>query len=182
MPQYAFYTVPRNAKSMNFAELLEDCFSQLRRFESHPYYDLGPLLRAESDIRVEPEVSANIPEPIFLADAMKFFLGPSHLTALVYPVSVQCIDDLAVGELEYEIQNSLELVGGGGLTHAVSELSELPKTAHIFGSDTISPIFRSGSVQDDNTHEGRGIQASRTIATFTILCQFWGKCQKSWSA
>jgi hypothetical protein len=101
MPQYGFYTVPTNARDMNFGELLVDCFQQGRKAGWY----LQPLLSSDGP-RIDSTFSAtdNVPEPLFLGDVVKLFLGPFRTIRNRKPgikaVEVQrAIDTIDPGEI-----------------------------------------------------------------------------------
>jgi hypothetical protein len=73
MPQYDFYKIPRAARDMTFGQLLVDCFQQGKKAG----WFLQPLLSLDGP-KIDSTFSAtdNVPEPLFLADVVKLFLGP----------------------------------------------------------------------------------------------------------
>lgn len=74
MPQYAFYSMPKNARRMSFSELFLDCCHQLRNRD----VDIAPLLM-DSENPLDGRIghlSTGIPEPAFLGDLAKLFNGP----------------------------------------------------------------------------------------------------------
>ena len=75
MPQYTFYTVPKDAKSMTFAQLFVDCYHQLR--DKNADLQLAPLIMGQLRIPLDmPSLTEELPEPIFLGDLLKLFYGP----------------------------------------------------------------------------------------------------------
>lgn len=74
MPQYAFYTLPKNAKAMSFAELFVDCFVQLQ--SKCRSLQLAPLLGILDSVHNMPSPTNNIPSALFLGDVVKLFYGP----------------------------------------------------------------------------------------------------------
>ena len=79
MPQYSFYAVPADAKSMTFCQLFADCYMQLQNVASPLKFELAVprLLSPHSDnFHTWAE---NIPEPVFLGDLMKLLNGPTNL-------------------------------------------------------------------------------------------------------
>jgi Heterokaryon incompatibility protein (HET) len=75
MPQYAFYTLPEDARTMTFAQLFVDCFNQLEAKCKESW--LAPLIMGRFDAaRGMFLVTDNIPSPTFLGDLVKYFLGP----------------------------------------------------------------------------------------------------------
>ena len=75
MPQYTFYTVPKNAKSMTFAQLFVDCYRQLE--DKNANLQIAPLIMDQLRIPLEmPSPTEELPEPIFLGDLLKLFYGP----------------------------------------------------------------------------------------------------------
>lgn len=82
MPQYGFYTVPANAKSMTFSTLLLDCFRQLEAGASDLSPNIPGQLTAKQGVAsVNPH---DVPEPRLLSDFAKLFLGPKLSADLVY--------------------------------------------------------------------------------------------------
>jgi hypothetical protein len=82
MPQYGFYTVPANAKSMTFSTLLLDCFRQLEARASDLSLNIPGQLTGKQGV-----ASVNlhdVPEPRLLSDFAKLFLGPKLSADLVY--------------------------------------------------------------------------------------------------
>jgi hypothetical protein len=74
MPQYGFYTVPKDARRMSFGELFVDCFRQGERAQ-WPY---APLISADWTPASGTSLFApttNIPEPRYLGDMIKLMLG-----------------------------------------------------------------------------------------------------------
>ena len=79
MPQYEFYTVPRNAKQMTFGQLFFDCCRQLEAVRETDLH-LAPLLTSQFNITSgTPLPTDNIPEPACLGDLMKLLNGPRPL-------------------------------------------------------------------------------------------------------
>ena len=77
MPQYDFYTVPKNARQMSFGELFADCCQQGLKAG----WDLAPLLTSESGEGTRMfSITNNIPHPVCLGDMVKLFLGPKPVT------------------------------------------------------------------------------------------------------
>lgn len=78
MPQYSFYTVPPNAKTMSFAQLFVDCYQQLEAKQED--LELVPNVHGQLDIaqgivRVTDNIHV-VPEATVLGDVVKLFYGP----------------------------------------------------------------------------------------------------------
>lgn len=75
MPQFEFYTVPKNAKQMTFGQLFHDFWSQLALKSDS---SVTPLLIAPFNVNESmSSPSANIPEPTCLGDFLKLLNGAS---------------------------------------------------------------------------------------------------------
>jgi len=77
MPQYSFYTVPKNAKEMTFKDLWIDCCNQLA---ANRQYWFRPFFIDRFDIRDQDGIAMfgmDIPEPTRLGDLVKLFNGPT---------------------------------------------------------------------------------------------------------
>ena len=80
MPQYRFYTVPKNAKQMTFGQLFLDCFRQMEvAKQNHEIWELASHFVSPIgliDLRSGALLATdNIPEPICLGDLVKLFMG-----------------------------------------------------------------------------------------------------------
>jgi hypothetical protein len=118
MPQYSFYHVPPNAKSMNFGDLFKDCVYQLWR-AGFPVQPIVPrhhimtleLSSPEYQIRLEededvafpdgrdeilqkfplPDI-ADVPEPACLGDLVKLFCGLRIVFNFYPPLDASSMD------------------------------------------------------------------------------------------
>jgi len=93
MPQYKFYTVPKEAKLMDFGKLFVDCCNQLGRVQLPSDGAMTPLLSFGS-IKSSNIFTAmdNIPQPASLGDFVKLLGGGSPTLPLdmsARPVQVQ---------------------------------------------------------------------------------------------
>jgi hypothetical protein len=84
MPQYAFYSVPQNARALSFGQLFGDCWRQLHRMnKSCPN---RPLLGSYAGFDCEtPIADENIPEPNCLGDFTKLLSGPKPSPLRSFP-------------------------------------------------------------------------------------------------
>lgn len=119
MPQYTFYTIPDNAKSMTFGQLFINCFQQLRNQKYST--DFAPLVKAPA--------SENIPEPLFLGDLVKLFCGPRLLTNPPLDrnlVRIERIDGIDNSEVVRRVQKCVhysKMIWSGSLLGELRELS-----------------------------------------------------------
>ncbi|MCJ1233293.1 hypothetical protein MMC14_001248 [Varicellaria rhodocarpa] len=75
MPQYSFYILPKDARSMTFSQLFNDCFHQLEAKCTGSW--LAPLIMARVDsVTGDYSGTDNVPEPTYLGDLIKLCLGP----------------------------------------------------------------------------------------------------------
>lgn len=83
MPQYEWYKMPPNARTMSFGELFVDCFEQGRNAKRGfaPLFSSGIIDGAATD---EP-VASEIPTPACLGDFVKLLRGPNKHSILYMP-------------------------------------------------------------------------------------------------
>src|SRR5271155_2271961 len=86
MPQFGFYTVPANAKSMTFSSLFVDCVRQMGAKDPSrtPPLNISNQLNGELGV---PYVASDIPEPYFLSDFASLFRGTGVNVLPVPPAS-----------------------------------------------------------------------------------------------
>jgi hypothetical protein len=96
MPQYSFYTVPENAKSMTFGQLFADCYRQLHWIEWTGKFDpliIGNTLTAKTS-SFEFNLVEIAPEPLFLGDLMKILNGTwSYIHLPLRPSALVLVED-----------------------------------------------------------------------------------------
>jgi hypothetical protein len=118
MPQYSFYHVPPNARSMNFGDLFKDCVYQLWRagfpmqpIVPRPYVKTLELSSPEYQIRYEADEDVafpdgrdetlqkfplpdihDVPEPACLGDLVKLFCGPRIVFNFYPPLDASSMD------------------------------------------------------------------------------------------
>lgn len=171
MPQYAFYKVPADAKSMSFSQLFVDCYQQLGDLSP-----LSPLLACRQvgtsgPWASEPSVldyscpAQDIPEPFFLADFARLFLGPTFYTRRrVYSAQIMSPDSLTPSEAYKLIASSF------------SQTMNVWGTASIFfatnQSQGFDPSFDSvfaTAVHETAAAHGRSIDEGDIPPFFHIL-------------
>jgi hypothetical protein len=92
MPQYAFYTVPANAKAMTFAQLFVDAFRQLEA--KCDFLELSPNVMGTLDLEKGIVLALHhvIPEVIVLGELVKLLYGSSRVgyPYLAVPYRTSC--------------------------------------------------------------------------------------------
>jgi hypothetical protein len=89
MPQYGFYKVPSDAKSMTFTQLFLDCCDQLSG-----YPELVPLIRFDGQTICDSFTLScpvkTIAEPVYLSDFAHLLFGPTiPAKGRIFPVQVK---------------------------------------------------------------------------------------------
>ena len=98
MPQFSFYTVPKDAKEMTFSGLYFDCIRQLSRIG----HVMAPLIIRRTINFIESNTciwESEIPEPASLGDFIKLLNGPRigyapRIMVSLYSASVRLVSDL----------------------------------------------------------------------------------------
>lgn len=134
MPQYRFYNVPSNARTMSFGQLFVDCLRQLQ---------LGRITRLSPLIRegLDDSFTEDIPEPLFLGDFVKLCYGPKLYRGSVIPVQVEEADHRnAFGYIKQVIRES-KIVWGSGSWGELMILSKLRQDLEAKGERDAREAF-----------------------------------------
>lgn len=132
MPQYSFYSIPKNAKDMTFQQLFIDCYQQLEG--SLPFPWMAPLLWAPfHGSPLPPSPSQNVPEPVFLGDFIKLFFGPRiSPNPTFHQVQVERVSNLSNSEVFEHVLQSVERSRSVWVGSTSGELAEMKREApHI---------------------------------------------------
>jgi hypothetical protein len=136
MPQYEFYKVPEIAKDMSFGQLFVDCFQQGRKagWDLHPLVSL-PGVRSECCH--EFSVTDNVPEPIYLGDMTRLFLGP-----------ISKVDDKTVRDIQHvKVQRVIDTNDAAGAIQLV--LHCLQYSSALFAIARIIPLRNRSRERDE---------------------------------
>lgn len=141
MPQYSFYSLPAQARSMTFPELFADCFAQLEAKTAEPLW-LAPGIPLELGI--------GVPTPACLGDFIKLCQGPrlkDGARGVGYRVRVQAADILSTKEVLEKIQS---VVSSSELLWPAARRGELAET-------NISSAF------DNHSESSNGLYLKRVL-------------------
>lgn len=153
MPQYSFYKVPLDAKSMSFGEIFADCGRQL--LEEGEATGLAPLFMGRDHAGPNRfSISTDIPIPILLADFVKLFFGPIvDPTIRVHRVHLENISSKLTNFIDI-----LELLRGQTVhskyTWTMSRTGELVELSrgHMGVTSGVVPsrVFNNGLVESES--------------------------------
>jgi hypothetical protein len=134
MPQFSFYTVPKDAKDMTFSALYFDCIRQLSAIG----HVMAPLIIRRTINFIESNTciwKSEIPEPASLGDFVKLLNGPRigyppRTMAPLYSANVRSVSDLH--EMQHVIRSDpdeelLSLARGIVAVHLVVRQMSLSK-------------------------------------------------------
>jgi hypothetical protein len=159
MPQYRFYTLPPNAKELSFGQLYVDCLKQLQAKNNQ--HSLTPFFFGNHPASLNPMLPENVPEPLFLSDLAKLFVGPGiailRKSLHTQGVSVERISDIPIAEVTKTIRQAyqdddrlFQQAGDGELMEMLKyrslqndQSSEIPNSLSTKIPDRLTLIFIS---------------------------------------
>lgn len=129
MPQYSFYVLPDQARTMTFSQLFADCFAQLESKNTNLWLAPG----------IPHGHSGSMPEPAYLGDFVKLCLGPrlkNTSQTRAYRVQLQTAKSLSKEEVVQNMHHSAcssQLLWPAARRGEFAALSKEPDSARRFG-------------------------------------------------
>ena len=175
MPQFSFYTVPRNAKDITISALFFDCIRQL----SGIGHVMAPLIIRRTINFIESNTriwETDIPEPSSLGDFVKLLHGPRisykpRSIVPLYAASVRPVSDIAEMEDVIGSDSNEELlnVSRAMMTiHLVVRQMSLSQQLFQIANGELMHIAQSGTAEGISSQE-RFIDAVETLLIIAHL-------------